>query len=99
MSINVKLMRGVNFNKKYKNTRFYKFLNNNFEHKGFYYKKGSNIDTKKFNPSDECSSGGLNFCEYAQRHHFWRDYGEYVSEITVPDDANVYIENETFKAD
>lgn len=47
------------FNKLYKETKFYKFLNDDLTHHNFQYKIGLNIDIKPFNPTYLCSNGGL----------------------------------------
>jgi len=60
---------------------------------------GMNIDTVMFNPTKDCSAGGLYFCEESQCHLFWMYYGTNLARITIPDDARVYIEPDKFKAD
>ena len=87
------LLTGRQFNKNFKDI-MYKFLNNN--HK-FTYKLGLNMDTLIFNPSDD--PGGLHFCqEYDSVHHF-NDYGSKVGIVKIPNDAQVYIKTNNFKAD
>lgn len=90
---------GVEFNEIHKNTKFYKFLNDNLTHFDFTYKEELNVDTVLFNPNDSCSSGGLYFCEESNCHHFWRNYGKKVAIIKIPDNAQVYTEEFKFKAD
>jgi len=90
---------GLQFNEIYKRTKFYKFLNYDLKHYDFQYKVGLNIDTVQFNPTSECSAGGLYFCEESKCHVFWNDYDEKLSRVTIPDDARVYVEKYKFKAD
>ena len=81
------------------NTKFYKFLNGDLTHFGFTYGIGLNIDTVPFDPSGNCKSGGLYFCEKSKCHLYWRFYGEKIAIVEIPDDARVYIEDNKFKAD
>lgn len=90
---------GAQFNEIYKGITLYKFLNNNLTHNGFRYVLGSNKDDISFNPNGMCSNGGLYFCDEFNCHLYWRDYGEKIAIITIPDDARVYIEQGKFKAD
>ena len=82
-----------------KETKFYKFLNDNLTHYGFTYTKGLNIDTAKFRPNGSCTGGGLYFCKESNCDIYWKDYGSKVALIEIPDDAQVYIELYNFKAD
>lgn len=69
-------LSGSIFNKIYKDTRFYKVLNDNLIHHNFEYKVGLNIDT-----------GGFNFCEEVNiRMHMWH-HGRKFAHVTIPDDA------------
>lgn len=45
------VLSGEEFNEIYKDNTFYKFLNNNFCHRGYQYCIGLNIDTVPFNPT------------------------------------------------
>ena len=90
---------GSNFNKIYKNTKFYRFMNDNLTHYGFTYKIGLNKDVYPFNPSGECEIGGLYFCDESTCYLFCTHYGNKVAFIEIPDDARVYIEENKFKAD
>lgn len=90
---------GSAFNKFYKDTKFYKFLNDDLIHNDFEYKLGLNIDTLPFNPHGECDAGGLYFCEESKCHLYWKRYGTKVAIVKIPDDARVHIETNKFKAD
>lgn len=87
------------YNSLYKDAIFYKFLNNNLKHYEFEYKLGLNIDSKQFNPSGECSIGGLYFCDEASCYHHFDTYGTKLALIEIPNDARVYVEENKFKAD
>ena len=91
-------LSGADFNNIYKDTKFYKFLNNNLKHYDFQYTLGLNIDTILFNPNSTCSEGGLYFCEESKCHMFWRQYGTKLALIEIDDDARVYVEKDKFKA-
>ena len=90
---------GFEFNKVYKNTKLYKFLNNDLKHYDFEYKLGLNIDTEQFNPMNKCSKGGLYFCEESDNYMHCTSYGSKLALIEIPNDARVYIEDHKFKAD
>jgi hypothetical protein len=92
------LFTGKEFNKKYSNYELYKVVSKDFTHNNFIYKDGLNIDTVPFNPSDECSVGGLYFTEL-YKLAYWINWGMYICKVTVPDDSLVYIEQNKFKVD
>jgi len=92
-------LSGTEFNKIHKDKKLYKFLSDDLSHFGFTYKEGLNIDNKSFSPIGNCSSGGLYFCEESTCHLFWKNYGNKIAIIEVPDDARVYVEESKFKAD
>ncbi len=60
---------------------------------GFKYKIGLNIDTQPFCPYGECQKGGL-YCTTKEYIHKFpdNDYGNKIWKVTIPDDAQVYIE-------
>ena len=88
---------GAEFNKIYKDTKLYKFLNDDLKHYDFEYRHGLNGDTKQFNPTSTCSEGGLYFCEKSKCYLYWDHYGEKLAIIEIPDDARVYVEEDKFK--
>ena len=92
---------GADFNKYHKQngTKFYKFLRNDLTHFDFKYQLGLNTDTKPFNPTNECSAGGLYFCQESDCQHHYRHYGTKLALIEIPDDARVYVEDHKFKSD
>jgi hypothetical protein len=91
-------LSGTEFNKQYPNTNFYKVLNEKCNHHDFQYEHGLNIDTIEFNPTKECSPGGLYFTEACKLIR-WCTCGIYICKVTIPDEARVYIEDNKFKAD
>ena len=91
-------LTGKQFNEKYKDTEFYKILQDNLTHYGFTYRQGLNIDTNKFNPFRKCQFGGLYFTTIDHILSF-SNYGNKISLVRIPDDANVYAEKYKFKAD
>lgn len=92
-------LSGVNFNRLYSDTKFYKFLNDDLIHNNFVYDLGLNTDTETFNPDGECLAGGLYFCEEIQCHLFWNTCGSKLGSVSIPDDAQVYVEKYSFKVD
>ena len=76
MLMNRKMYTGDEFNKKYKNTEFYKFLNDDLIHCGLKYKIGLNVDILPFNTDDEWAIGGLYFCEKSECHRYCKYYGK-----------------------
>ncbi len=90
------------FKVEYPDTKFYKLTNESENHNGFQFVDGINIDTQKFNPSGECSSGGLYFTEL-NKIAMWISYRgqnmKYIREVEILDDSLIYIEDNKFKAD
>ncbi|MDD4083272.1 MAG: ankyrin repeat domain-containing protein [Sphaerochaetaceae bacterium] len=67
---------------------FYKILNEEDCHNNFQYKTGLNIDPIKFNPSGDCTSGGIYFSR--EDILYFLNYGQYIRKITLPEDAQIY---------
>jgi hypothetical protein len=97
-----KVLSGSEFNKQYPSTLFVKLTNETEIHNGFQFKTGLNIDVNKFNPIGECKFGGIYFCEI-DKARLWFRYGYTICvncrDVQIPDDAQVYIEYDKFKAD
>lgn len=76
--------------------RLYKILLPSLVHNKYKYKVGLNTLEEKFEPSGDCTSGGL----YATWEP-WRffHYGIFISEVTLPDDAQVWTMPHKLKAD
>lgn len=65
----------------------YKVIREDMNHHGFKYKKGLNIDTKKFNKTGSCVEGGFYFFTDLNDLPEWLGYGDYLWEVTVPEGA------------
>ena len=96
------VISGKEFNELYPDKTFIKLTNKDEIHNGFQFKTGLNIDTIQFNPTGECSTGGLYFCDENDVGR-WIEYGNkkmtYYRVVKVLDDANIYIEEYKFKTD
>jgi hypothetical protein len=91
----LKAMDGKTFNKLFSEIKFVKLTTFNETHNNFTFKTGLNTDSVKFNPNGQCSPGGLYFTELSKVSQ-WRTYNHmtmyWMRSVTVPDDAQVYIE-------
>ena len=96
------VLSGSEFNKQFADKKFVKLTTETENHNGFQFKTGLNIDTVTFDPSGECQPGGIYFCEI-DKFYQWISYNDKICvnyrEVTMPDDAKVYIETNKFKAD
>lgn len=94
-----KVYSGSEFNKLTAGTTFYKMLEESECHMELQYKPGLNVDFRPFYPYGECRPGGLYFTEAEHvGEHFESIYTKYRI-VTIPDDAQVYVEEKKFKAD
>lgn len=97
-----KVMDGNNFNSLFGNKTFYKLTNKSECHNGFTFKTGLNVDTMPFNPTSKCQSGGIYFCE-KDKFHKWLNYNNdfmcWYREVSIPSDAQLYIEKSKIKVD
>jgi hypothetical protein len=97
-----KVIIGIDFNKMFSNKVFIKLTNKAEIHNGFQFQTGLNIDTVKFDPTDECKAGGIYFCEI-NKFLQWINYNDTCCInyriVTIPDDAKVYVETDKFKVD
>lgn len=91
-------MKGIEFKNKYPDIRLYKLTNSSEIHNDFQYKTGLNIDTVWFNPYGSCSPGGIYITE-EENIACWVDGMVYYRKVTIPDNAKVYIENNSLKVD
>ncbi len=78
--------------------KWFKCLNDTWTHNGLKYHLGENIDPIPFNPTRSCSAGGLYF---SSRKNIFQYifYGNNIAELTIPNDARVYVEHDKFKTD
>jgi len=67
---------------------YYKILNEKEYHHGLQYKFGLNIDPIKFNPSGDCSPGGIYFSR--EDTLAFLNCGPWIRKVTIPEDAQVY---------
>ena len=67
---------------------YYKILNEDETHYGMQYKNGLNVDILPFNPSGDCTHGGI----YFSREDIlaFLGYGIWIRKVTIPKDAKVY---------
>ena len=88
----------------FRTTQYFRLTNEEERHRGFQYKDGLNVDTNKFHPYGQCKQGGLYFFS---REEIWKypsyiggaDKVHWVREVTLPDDAEVHLEDGKRKAD
>ena len=93
------VLSGEEFKEQYV-TECYKILKGGCVHNGYEFVNGLNVDSIKFNPKGECLRGGFYFTEY-KKILYWLNYTKdltYIAEVTIPDDAQVYVEENKFKA-
>ena len=69
---------------------YYKVTNKNECHHGYQYKDGLNILKEKFNDDStaSCCAGGFYFTDYENLPRFF-EYGTWIREVTIPEDAKV----------
>ena len=97
-----RLLNGPSFNEKYRGKILVKLTNELENHHGYQFQTGLNIDSLPFSPEGECRSGGIYFC-LLEDLSLWLKYNGqqmcYVRFVTIPPDAQVWIETNKFKAD
>lgn len=94
---------GKEFNLRFKSTEFIKLTTRDHIHHDFPFQNGLNVDVNRFNPRGKHKRGGIYFIDKLVLAR-WLQYSgktmHYVWEVHIPDDAQVYIEeNGCFKAD
>jgi len=70
---------------------YFKITNQDECHHGYQYKTGLNILDKPFESKGSCVSGGLYFTTLVHLHHFY-DYGIWLREVTIPEDARMVMD-------
>jgi len=85
------------------NKKFYKLTNKEELHYGLQYQDGLNVDPNPFNPSGECSKGGMYFFEQSQLL-FYCDYVKeayWIREVVLLHsyEPRVYREENKYKTD
>ena len=96
MSYRTKVFSGKEFNELYLNRKFLKVLRAQ-AHYRFNLVEGVNVDSIAFRP-EEFKPGGLNFTDETNLFEHI-SVGEMISEVVVPDDAQVFVYNTGYKAD
>ena len=100
--MNNQVFNGKQFNHKYQGQTFIKLTKQSEIHNRYQFQTGLNIDPIPFNPSGQCQPGGIYFCQINQLS-LWLDYSDsrmfYVRSVTIPDDAQVWVETNKFKTD
>src|SRR3989339_417468 len=91
------VLSGREFNEQYKDYEFYKLLNEDLTNKGFKYVDGLNVENINFCPKRKCLKGGLYFTE-KNKISMWLNTHFYIAKVSIPNDANVYVENNEFKS-
>jgi len=92
-------LTGLQFNKLVAGKlKFIKFTNQNENHNGFQFKTGLNVDTVPFTNYSECQAGGIYFIEKKYMIS-WAGSHTWQRTVTIPDDAQVRIEDSKIKAD
>jgi len=80
--------------------KYFKIFNEEDKHNGFQYVDGLNIDIIPFNddPTESCAEGGFYFSNADHICEFL-NYGNYIREVTLPDDAKVLKDRNKWRAD
>lgn len=97
-----KTITGKQFNQIFKGTKFVKLTNKKQIHNNFKFKNGLNVDINAFNPHNECTAGGIYFTDINKMKswiYYRNDIMRHIRDVTLPDDAQIYVENDKFKAD
>ncbi len=96
------VLSGKEFKKIFSGIVFVKLTNEEEIHGKINYKTGFNEDVLEFNPTGECSSGGMYFTTLLDIYMFMNINGTemvYYREVVLDDDSKVYVENCKFKTD
>jgi len=93
-------LSGIEFNHLIGSEPMIKFTTDTENHNGYQFKTGLNTDTRPFYNKGSCTQGGIYFSSL-YNFHLWAQYGNkhcvQFRYVTVPDDAQVYIEAKKFK--
>jgi ankyrin repeat protein len=69
-------------------TKYYKITNKEEIHNNLQYHIGLNTDPEPWNPYGDCEAGGIYFA--STDILAFLDYGQWIREVTIPDDEPVY---------
>ena len=70
---------------------YYKFVKESMSHHDFIYKDGFNLDKHDFDPSIQCSKGGLYFSDIENLHNFYH-FGSRLYRVIIPRDIPICLE-------
>lgn len=88
---------GKKFNELNVGIKFYKVTNFKECHRGLFYNDGLNTDNIRFKIINDSMMGGIYFAnQYCIIQYL--DYGIYIREVVLPDDAWICVENNKFRA-
>lgn len=90
-------LTGEEFNRIYKGVKFVKLTTTSCIHNGYEFKEGLNIDKHPLKAIEMNTPGGFCFCKY-EDYKTWLHYKSpdlmmYMWDVTVPDDATVFVMN------
>jgi ribosomal protein L12E/L44/L45/RPP1/RPP2 len=74
-----------------------KFMHDDDQHYGMKYQTGANEDLLEFENSSSCSRGGIYVTTLDNCMHYVGSYGFYARQVSIDDDALVYVENDKLK--
>jgi hypothetical protein len=74
-----------------------KFMNDDDLHYGMKYQTGINEDLLEFENSSSCSRGGIYVTTLDNCMHYVGSYGFYARQVSIDDDALVYVEDKKLK--
>ena len=84
-----------------KKIKYYKLTNREEKHRGMQYKTGMNIDILPFNPTGECSEGGLYFFSETQLiyHDIYCEESAWIREVSFEGigGIDIYVERDKYK--
>ena len=83
---------------KLRHLKLYKVIKRNKKHYLHTYFEGENVDKIPFSSTGTCRAGGFYFTDYLNVP-LYINYGELIADVTLSDDAKVYVEKDKFKAD
>ena len=82
---------------------FFKLTNQAELHRRVLFKDGLIIDTETFDETEMCRAGGIHFCREEDIHR-WLYYDDdiglmtWMRSVTIPSDARVYHDQQTYKS-
>jgi len=100
--MNYQTLSGAQFNILFKNKTFVKLTKKDEKHNNLQFETGLNIDIIPFKPYGICIDGGIYFTDI-DNMALWVEYKnmtmEWMRYVSIPDDAKVFVLENTFKCD